>query len=112
MIIYVGADNWVMTIIGSLRYMHEVCQKLYMQALSHENCNQMSSGGHDTIFYDTDVGLTNGTWPSSGVLEVYIEGKSKWGTVCSSNFNKGAADSACRQLGYTNAFSYTGVDNP
>ena len=68
--------------------------------------------GKETIFYDTEVRLSNGTWPSTGVLEVYVQDKRKWGTVCSSNFNQAAADSACRQLGYTSALGFTGVDRP
>lgn len=55
--------------------------------------------------------LTGGTWPSSGVLEVYIDDKDQWGTACYSDFNEKAADSACRQLGYTNAVKYKGADN-
>jgi len=38
---------------------------------------------------------------SSGRVEVHKNGM--WGTVCSRNFNQAAADSVCRQMGYTNA---------
>ena len=38
---------------------------------------------------------------SSGRVEIHKNGV--WGTVCNKNFNQAAADSVCRQLGYTNA---------
>lgn len=38
---------------------------------------------------------------SSGRVEVWQ--KSQWGTVCASAMSQGAADSVCRQLGYTSA---------
>ena len=38
---------------------------------------------------------------SSGRVEVYQGGV--WGTVCNKEFNQAAADTVCRQLGYTNA---------
>ena len=54
--------------------------------------------------YQTEVRLAPSTSPpSSGVLEIYIS--DKWGNVCD-EFDKGAADSACRQMGYTGASSY------
>ena len=40
---------------------------------------------------------------SSGRVEVYQA--NTWGTVCNEDFNQAAADSVCRQLGYTNAVS-------
>ena len=44
---------------------------------------------------------------SEGPLEVFLDGnKGKY--VCfDSKFTKQAADSACRQLGYTGSFSHT-----
>ena len=44
---------------------------------------------------------------SFGVLEISFNGK--WGNVCGDDFNQAAADSACRQMGYTNALNYTTV---
>ena len=41
--------------------------------------------------------------PSSGVLEIFLN--NEWGNVC--NINQQAADSACRQMGYTNAIQIT-----
>ena len=42
---------------------------------------------------------------SKGVLEVYLN--EVWGNVCgASGFDQQAADSACRQMGYTNAASF------
>ena len=42
---------------------------------------------------------------SSGGLVVFLDSSSIWkyGVVCGRNFDKNAADTACRQLGYTNA---------
>ena len=57
--------------------------------------------------YKSQVILQGGDSPSSGLLKVYAN--SLWGTACYSNFNNAAADTACRQLGYTNAFSFSGV---
>ena len=38
---------------------------------------------------------------SSGTLYLYYD--NQWFPVCARSFNQYAADSACRQLGYTNA---------
>ena len=73
--------------------------------------NSSDEGGYG-VTYDSEVRLIDGTWSSSGVLEVYIQDEGKWGTICSTDFNQEAADSACRQVGYTNAIGYNGVDNP
>lgn len=54
--------------------------------------------------YNTAVRTSSSDYTSSGVLEIYIN--NEWGNVCGSRFNKQAADSACRQMGYTNALSY------
>ena len=40
---------------------------------------------------------------SSGGLVVFLDNSSKYGVVCGKDFVKNAADTACRQLGYTNA---------
>ena len=53
--------------------------------------------------YESQVALMEGDSPSSGLLKVYAN--NQWGTVCFSGFRNAAADSACRQLGYTNALS-------
>ena len=57
--------------------------------------------------YNTAVRLSNTSteYTSSGVLEIYLN--KIWGNVCGSKFDQNAADSACRQLGYTNAVSYS-----
>lgn len=63
--------------------------------------------------YDTQVRLhsTNsmGSSPSSGTLEIYVTSDTvnAWGNVCSHDFPKTSADSACRQLGYTGASDYS-----
>ena len=40
---------------------------------------------------------------SSGGLVIYLDNTSKYGLVCGEGFDKNAADTSCRQLGYTNA---------
>ena len=57
--------------------------------------------------YDSQVQLAGGAAPSSGLLMVYAN--NKWGTVCHKGFTSATADSACRQLGYTNALGYSGA---
>lgn len=54
--------------------------------------------------YDTQVRLIQGgtNFTSSGFVEVYMN--NRWGPVC--NMDKEAADTACRQLGYTEASTY------
>lgn len=56
--------------------------------------------------YETEVRLgdKSGTRLSSGTLEVFID--DKWGNICGDAFSQTAADSACRQMGYTTASSY------
>lgn len=50
--------------------------------------------------YNGQVRLVTDTLaPSSGRVEVH-QGN-KWGTVCARDFGEAAADSVCRQLGYT-----------
>ena len=51
--------------------------------------------------YNTQVRLHHGTYPSNGILEVYLN--YRWGTVCHDGFTTTAGTSACRQLGYTNS---------
>ena len=40
---------------------------------------------------------------SLGGLVIFLNNSSKYGVVCGESFDKNAADTACRQLGYTNA---------
>ena len=62
-----------------------------------------AAGSLNTSPYDTQVRLQGGTYRSSGTLEVYLN--SQWGTVCYDEleFDTDAANTACRQLGYTNS---------
>ena len=59
--------------------------------------------------YETQVRLAEGEtgYTSSGYLEVYIH--ESWGPVC--HIGSHDADSACRQLGYTNAEIYSSGDS-
>ena len=43
---------------------------------------------------------------SSGILGIFFDKSSKPGVVCGEGFDKSAADTACRQLGYTNANNF------
>ena len=66
---------------------------------------------HDTqLFLNSDA--LNSTYRSSGVLEIYSsisQGGAFWGwsNICGTKFDQNAANTACRQLGYTGALSYT-----
>ena len=53
--------------------------------------------------YEGQVRLVEGinTTVSQGRVELYQNGQ--WGTICGKYFSKPAADSVCRQLGYTSA---------
>jgi hypothetical protein len=55
--------------------------------------------------YDSQIRLKSTTYPSQGALEIYLN--HQWGYICYSNFNQHSADTACRQLGYTNAVAFT-----
>ena len=54
------------------------------------------------IYLYNDINYFN----SSGILYLYYD--NKWLPVCARSFNQYAADSACRQLGYTNAIDEGG----
>ena len=67
----------------------------------------------DTYIYDSPYNtqirlISNTTFPSTGTLEIYIN--KQWGNVCYDQFDQGAADSACRQLGYTNAKAFNSIE--
>ena len=66
--------------------------------------------------YDTQLYLNsealNSIYRSSGVLEIYSSisqggALSGWSNICGTKFDQNAANSACIQLGYTGALSYT-----
>ena len=65
-------------------------------------CSNLSLWGNP---YETEVRLSNNTFISSGILEIYFH--NEWGNVCGEEFNKGAADSTCRQMGYTGSSSFS-----
>ena len=44
---------------------------------------------------------------NEGILEIYAG--SYWGNVCSKDFDQNSANTACRQLGYTNAKDFSAV---
>ena len=53
--------------------------------------------------YEGAVRLVGDNYTSSGLLEVFLN--DQWGTVCNSRFSFlfNAADTVCKQLGYTRA---------
>ena len=63
------------------------------------------------IFIDFENGKTDGLLRLTdggynyGRLEIAIDGY--WGTVCSTNFDKAAADVACKQLDFDESFNIT-----
>ena len=65
--------------------------------------------GYDTQLFLNSKAL-NSTYQSSGVLEIYSSSEAcefnGWSNICGTNFDQNAANSACRQLGYTGALSY------
>ena len=82
---------------------------LILMSLRNHQCTSSASyythavGSLYTSPYDTQVRLRGGAYPSSGKLEVYLN--NQWGTVCYDEleFDISAANTACRQLGYTNS---------
>lgn len=65
------------------------CNNSVTQALTRE------------ALYDSEVRLLGGNFTSSGTLEINM--KDEWGGFCFNDFPRLAADTACRQLGYTHA---------
>ena len=65
------------------------------------------SGFNSSLYYTGQIRLVGGEYPSEGRLEIYFH--DQWGSISSSKYTnyKVEADSACRQLGYTGAVSYT-----
>lgn len=56
--------------------------------------------------YEMQVRLNkSGSFSSSGTLEIYHN--NVWGSICFSGFTMMSASSACRQMGYTSASSYS-----
>ena len=51
-----------------------------------------------------DVRLVDGSFPSEGRLEVYLNGA--WGTVNYHGFGTADVNVVCRSLGYGNAYTY------
>ena len=58
--------------------------------------------------YEGQIRLIDGNGPSTGFAEIYLH--DIWGTICDKNFQQAAADSICRQIGYTNSLSYSGME--
>ncbi len=68
-------------------------------------CEPLSLWTHP---YETQVRLHDNASTvatSSGTLEIFHN--KKWGNVCGDDFNRAAADSTCRQMGYTSVSHYS-----
>ena len=71
----------------------------------------LTAEGYDTQLYLNSHALKS-VYPSVGVLEIYSS-KSQagalagWHNICGTKFDKNAANSACRQLGYTRALLHS-----
>lgn len=57
--------------------------------------------------YNGQVQLIGNGVKSSGLVEIFLH--NQWGTICGQHFNEAAADSVCRQLGYTNAKNFSTI---
>lgn len=54
--------------------------------------------------YDTQIRLTEGTFVTDGLVEIYC--LYEWGTINRDGFDQLDADTICKQLGYTEASAY------
>ena len=50
------------------------------------------------------IRLQNGSYSNEGRIEVYCNGQ--WGSICSAGFSSSAANTVCRQLGYSGHNGY------
>ena len=62
---------------------------------------------NDFLEYNGAVRLVDGSYTSSGRLEVFLN--SQWGAVCNTQFPLSIAGVVCRQLGYTEASDVNSV---
>ena len=102
--------------LGALHILRCTTSEQVPTECSHDDdiglaCEPVSLWQHP---YNTQVRLSPITTPSytsAGKLDIFIT--DKWGSVCftEGEFDQHAADSACRQMGYTNAGSYKGVSS-
>lgn len=54
---------------------------------------------------DGQLRLVDGGGTNDGRIEISLDGY--WGTVCSENFDKSAADVACKELGFNESINIT-----
>lgn len=59
--------------------------------------------------YNGQVRLRYTTYSSKGILKIYNYSLLSWGNICFDHFSQSAGDTACRQIGYTNAKAISGV---
>ena len=114
-----GADSGTPMHVGSATGCDYGARELHIlrcdvsQHVDSSECSQETAIGvvcEDATFwvpshtYNTIVRTSSSEYTSFGVLEIFIN--NTWGNICGTEFNQEAADSACRQMGYTNAASY------
>ena len=58
--------------------------------------------------YSGHIRLQGGNYTSEGLVEIYCN--NEFGTICDDNFDQNAADTVCRQLGYTSAADYNNLN--
>ena len=100
--------------LGALHILRCTTSEQVPTECSHDNdiglaCEPVSLWQHP---YNTQVRLSpikTPSYTSAGKLEIFVA--DKWGSVCflQGEIDQRAADSACRQMGYTNAESYNGT---
>ena len=105
---FCGQDNRMISPIHILRCGYSTDR--------HANLVPCTSHNYDIILQCFDdnkyaiqssqIRLVGGASPSSGTMEVYNVAGVSWGNVCNSRFDQRVADTACRQMGYTNAVHY------
>ena len=80
---------------------------LHKKNLHKLNLLHSDAEGDRNNFQDNAVRIFHGNshTPNQGLLQVRCQGL--WGSVCLEGFGQVEADSACRQLGYSNAFNFT-----
>lgn len=101
--IYCGYDNRYKSALHLLRCFYLPYD--HTSACTHANDTIVRCLSEEIPgIYNTGVRLVMGPYASSGNLEVYIN--NTWGNVCNKGFSQSAADTVCRQIGYTNAFTF------
>ena len=78
---------------------------LYQNNFHHFSCTHTDSVRLSEHPYHGQVRLMNSNTSRSSYGRVEIYQGNEWGSVCGRDINQVAADTVCRQLGYTGAIS-------